>query len=141
VADHDGSGEEPIRAAGGVIWRRRPEGGLEIVLVHRPAYDDWSLPKGKADEGEADEQTALREVEEETGLVCRLGPELPTIHYQDRHDRSKVVRYWAMTPVSGDAGGHHEVDQAEWVPADRARDRISYPRDREVIDALEAVLG
>jgi 8-oxo-dGTP diphosphatase len=140
VADDEGSGGLPIRAAGGVIWRRRPAGGLEIVLVHRPAYDDWSLPKGKADEGEADEQTALREVEEETGLICRLGPELPTTSYHDRHDRPKVVRYWAMTPLSGDAAGHHEVDQAEWVPADQARHRISYPRDREVIDALEAVV-
>jgi 8-oxo-dGTP diphosphatase len=140
VADDEGSGDEPIRAAGGIVWRQTPD-GREIVLVHRPAYDDWSLPKGKADEGEADEQTALREVEEETGLICRLGPELPTTHYHDRHDRPKVVRYWAMTPVGGNLGGHHEVDQAEWVPSDQARDRISYPRDREVIDALEALVG
>jgi 8-oxo-dGTP diphosphatase len=110
------------------------------VLVHRPAYDDWSLPKGKADGGESDEQTALREVEEETGLVCRLGPELPPTEYHDRFDRPKVVRYWAMTPVSGEARGHHEVDQAEWVPTDEARRRMSYPRDVGVIDALEAAI-
>jgi 8-oxo-dGTP pyrophosphatase MutT (NUDIX family) len=140
VADDEGSGPEPIRAAGGVIWRRRADGGLEIVLVHRPAYDDWSLPKGKAEVAETDEQTALREVEEETGLVCLLGPEVATTRYHDRRDRPKVVRYWAMTPVSGEVDGRHEVDEAEWVPAEQARGRISYPRDRDVIDAAEQVL-
>jgi 8-oxo-dGTP diphosphatase len=136
VADRD-----PVRAAGGVIWRRAAAGGHEIVLVHRPAYDDWSLPKGKADKGETDEETALREVEEETGLVCDVGPELPSTHYHDRFDRPKVVRYWAMTPVSGEPEGHHEVDKAEWVSLDEARRRISYEHDREVIDALESVVG
>lgn len=90
----------PVRAAGGVVWRRVPT-GLEIVLVHRPAYDDWALPKGKAKPLESDEGTALREVKEETGLVCRLGPPLPSTTYLDADGRHKVVRYWAMTVVPG----------------------------------------
>jgi 8-oxo-dGTP diphosphatase len=131
----------PVRAGGGVIWRRGPDGLLEIVLVHRPAYDDWSLPKGKVERGETDEQAALREVEEETGLVCRLGPEMPSTHYRDRFGRPKTVRYWAMTPERGELAGHHEVDEAEWVPVDEARPRISYEHDREIVDALEKVVG
>src|ERR1700730_879807 len=91
-----------VRAGGGAARRRVGGGRLETVIVHRQAYDDWSLPKGKVDPGETDEQTARREVEEETGLVCRLGAELPSTSYRDRHGRRKVVRYWAMTPESGE---------------------------------------
>ena len=82
----------PVRAAGGVVWRRNGAGPVEILLVHRPRYGDWSLPKGKCDKGESDEDCALREVEEETGWRCRLGPELPSTRYRDNKDRSKVVR-------------------------------------------------
>ncbi len=85
-----------VRAAGGVVWRRSgPD--LEVLLIHRPRYDDWSLPKGKAESGEDDVDTAAREVAEETGLVCVLGPELARIRYTDRNGRPKVVRYWSMT--------------------------------------------
>jgi len=129
-----------VRAAGGVIWRRSPHDGLQIVLVHRPSYDDWSLPKGKVDPGESDEQAALREVEEECGLVCRLGPELPSTFYRDKSARPKVVRYWAMTPESGQVGGYHEVDDAGWFPLDAARHKVTYERDREVVDALAGAL-
>ena len=134
----DGAADQEVRAAGGVVWRRAgdAERGLEIVLVHRPNYDDWSLPKGKAEPGETDEQTALREVEEEIGVVGRLGPELPTVRYRDRFGRPKVVRYWAMTPVSGQVGGYHEIDDARWFPIEVARGTLSYERDRDVVDAL-----
>jgi 8-oxo-dGTP diphosphatase len=81
-----------VRAAGGAIWRRSPAGDLEVVLVHRPQYDDWSLPKGKVDPGESDEQAAAREIQEETGIVPRLGPELPSTRYRDRFGRPKLVR-------------------------------------------------
>jgi 8-oxo-dGTP diphosphatase len=87
-----------IRAAGGVPWRRRADGQLEVLLVHRPHYDDWTFPKGKAKDGESDEEAAIREVEEETGLTCELGNELATTHYVDRRGRSKYVRYWTMGP-------------------------------------------
>jgi len=72
----DGNGA-PIRAAGGAVWRRSGEGPIEVVLIHRASYDDWSLPKGKVERGETDEIAAVREVEEEAGVLCRLGPELP----------------------------------------------------------------
>jgi 8-oxo-dGTP pyrophosphatase MutT (NUDIX family) len=135
------SGLEPVLAAGGVVWRRNDHGGLEVVLVHRPRYDDWSLPKGKLDPGETDEQAAVREVEEETSLIAALGPELPTTTYLDRSGKHKRVRYWAMTVVSGRPAAANEVDRAEWVPMDEAADRISYQRDVEVLLALPAALG
>lgn len=136
-----GSADEPVLAAGGVVWRRAGEGGLEVVLVHRPRYDDWSLPKGKLDPGETDEEAALREVQEETSVVAEIGPELPTTTYLDRSGKHKRVRYWAMTVVSGDPRGDNEVDRAEWVPLREASARISYQRDVAVLDALAACVG
>jgi 8-oxo-dGTP diphosphatase len=135
------NGGEGVRAAGGLVWRRDGDGGTEVVLVHRAAYDDWSFPKGKTDPGESDEDAAVREVEEESGVVCRLGPELPSTAYPDRYGRRKVVRYWAMTVVSGEVAGHHEVDDARWVPVELARRRLSYRRDAELLDALMETVG
>ena len=114
---------------------------LEVVLVHRPRYDDWSLPKGKVDPGETDEEAALREVEEETTLCAALGPELPATTYLDRSGLVKRVRYWAMTVASGDPTGANEVDTAEWVSLREAKSRLSYPRDLAVIDALPGALA
>ena len=125
-----------VRAAGGVLWRRTPSGDLEVVVVHRPKYDDWSLPKGKCDPGESDAECALREVEEETGYRCRLGPELPGNAYADRQGRPKEVRYWAMTVVDGAFRRNGEVDQAPWVVLDQARGMLSYERDAAVLGAL-----
>jgi 8-oxo-dGTP diphosphatase len=130
-----------VRAAGGVIWRRSSSGDVEVVLVHRPQYNDWSVPKGKVDPGESDEQAARREIQEETGVIARLGPELPSTAYHDRFGRPKVVRYWAMTVDSGSVAGHHEVDVAGWFPLGEARRRLTYPRDRAVLDALVATLA
>jgi 8-oxo-dGTP pyrophosphatase MutT (NUDIX family) len=141
TASAAGEQRAPVRAAGGAVWRRSPDGPLEVVVVHRVAYDDWSLPKGKTERGESDEEAAIREVEEEAGVRCRLGPELPTTTYHDRSGRRKIVRYWAMTVVGGDVGGHHEVDDARWISLPAARRRLSYERDVEVIDALEAALA
>ena len=138
-----------VRAAGGVVWRRVPA-GTEIVLVHRPAYDDWALPKGKAGALESDEATALREVKEETGLSCRLGGELPSTTYVDALGRPKTVRYWAMTvvPVTGQPlgellapSGQHEVDAICWAPLSEARQRLTYPRDVVVLDAVGELLS
>ena len=92
-----------VRAAAGRSGAG-PDGALEVVLVHRPRYDDWSLPKGKVDPGETDEQAALREVREEASIDARIGPELPTTTYLDRSGKQKRVRYWAMTVAGGDAG-------------------------------------
>jgi 8-oxo-dGTP diphosphatase len=129
-----------VLAAGGVVWRKRPDGAFEVVLVHRPRYDDWSLPKGKLDPGETDEEAARREVEEETTIVGELGPELPAMTYLDRSGKHKRVRYWAMTVVSGKPRGSHECDKAEWVPLAEAAARVTYRRDAEVIAALPAAL-
>ena len=87
-----------MRASGGIVHRRDPDGPITVLLVHRPRYDDWSLPKGKADGGERDEETALREVEEETGLRCQLGDEVGKTGTSDAKGRAKVVRYWLMEP-------------------------------------------
>src|SRR5436305_1824888 len=86
-----GETEPEIKAAGGVVRRTADDGRLEFAVIYRPKYDDWTLPKGKLDPGETFEQAALREVEEETGLKCRLGRRLEDTHYHDRHDRPKVV--------------------------------------------------
>jgi 8-oxo-dGTP diphosphatase len=127
-----------VRAAGGVVRRHVADGGDEIVLVHRPAYDDWSFPKGKLEDGEREEDAALREVEEETGLRCRLERELTTTHYRDARGRSKTVRYWLMEPVSGRVAADNEVDDARFFPLEEARALLTYPRDVEVLDLLSA---
>jgi 8-oxo-dGTP diphosphatase len=125
-----------VRAAGGIVVREG-EDGPEVLVVHRPRYDDWSFPKGKAKVGESDEDCALREVEEETGLACDLGPELPSTRYEDARGRPKRVRYWRMTVAAGRLVFDHEVDAARWLPATEAAELLSYPRDREVLAALD----
>jgi 8-oxo-dGTP pyrophosphatase MutT (NUDIX family) len=123
-----------VKASGGVVYRRADD-GIEVLLVHRPRYDDWSLPKGKLDRGESWEDAATREVEEETGLHCALGPELSPVAYRDNKDRAKVVRYWLME-ATGDGSGftpNDEVDALRWLPADEAPEQLSYPRDAELV--------
>jgi 8-oxo-dGTP diphosphatase len=127
-----------VRAGGGVVWRRRDTGELEVLLVHRPRYDDWSLPKGKAEPGESDDETALREVAEETGYVCRLGADLGEVRYADRFGRPKVVRYWAMEPIEDHGlGPGDEVDERRWVTVADAVAVLSYDRDADILDAFE----
>ena len=127
---------EIVRAAGGVVWRPGPDGRPEVLAVHRPKYDDWSLPKGKLDPGEEYEAAALREVEEETGLRCRLGPPLGSLAYADRKGRPKEVRYWAMTVDAGAFAPNQEVDEVRWVPVAGARDVLSYERDADLVALL-----
>jgi 8-oxo-dGTP diphosphatase len=125
---------EVVRAAGGVIQRTGPNGSPEVLLVHRPRYDDWSLPKGKALPGESDEDCALREIEEETGLRCELGPEVAVTEYEDASGRPKRVRYFAMTPREGDeAAPQNEIDAVCWLPRDRALEKLTYRRDTDVV--------
>jgi 8-oxo-dGTP diphosphatase len=128
-----------VKAAGGVVWRRGPEADLEVVVVHRPAYDDWSLPKGKLEEGETESEAALREVEEETGLRCRIGVPLPSTTYLDRLGRTKTVSYWVMDVAAGELGAANEVDQARWTSLEEARQVLTYPRDKEVLEAFTAI--
>lgn len=127
-----------MRAAGGVIARGSGS-DLEIVIVHRPRYDDWTFPKGKAESGETDEQTALREVLEETGFECNLGEELPSVTYRDHKDRSKIVRYWVMTVNAGAFEPNDEVDVLEWVSATEAGERLTYDHDVDVLSAFLSI--
>jgi 8-oxo-dGTP diphosphatase len=120
-----------IQAAGGVVVR---DDG-RVAVVHRPRYDDWTLPKGKLEAGESFEEAAVREVEEETDLSARLVRELPAVRYSVR-DRPKVVRYWLMS-VQSDPGfePNDEVDQLRWLsPADAAA-LLTYDREKEVLEA------
>lgn len=127
---------ETVRAAGGLVLRRNQDTGLEVLLVHRPKYDDWTFPKGKALPDESDENCALREVEEETGLSCELVAELSGTSYTDSHGRPKVVRYWSMRPLAGEFSPHAEVDEARWLPLEGARAALTYDRDRDVLRSL-----
>lgn len=125
-----------VEAAGGVVWRQVDGGRVEVLVVHRPRYDDWSFPKGKLDPGETHEAAARREVWEETGLECELGAELPEVRYADRFGRSKRVRYWAMQVTGGSFAPNDEVDALRWASPDEARALLSYARDTAPLDAL-----
>lgn len=131
----DGS-EVQERAAGGVVWRPAA-GGVEIVLVHRPRHADWSLPKGKLDDGETWLDAAVREVAEETGLAVEVGEPLGDVTYEvERHGvaRTKVVRYWALRATGGAFVPNDEVDELRWVSLDAATEQVSYDLDRDVVD-------
>ena len=132
--------EKPVQAAGGVVLRRKDGGPVEVALIHRPAYDDWTLPKGKLDPGETHEEAALREVKEETGLECHLGDPAGQVSYRDRKGRPKVVRYWTMEPV-GTTGGEFvpngEVDRLRWVPLAEAGRVLTYDHDRQILESLK----
>ena len=118
-----------VRAAGGVIER---DGS--VLLVHRPAYDDWSFPKGKLEDGEAWEQGALREVEEETALRCEVGEEVGRTNYAVEAG-PKEVRYFRMTS-DGEARAQNEVDEVRWVPLAEARELLTHERDRALLERL-----
>jgi 8-oxo-dGTP pyrophosphatase MutT (NUDIX family) len=126
-----------VRAAGGAVLRPREGGGVEICVVHRPKYDDWSLPKGKLDRGETFEQAAVREVLEETGLRCRLRQELEEVRYTDSKGRPKLVRYWVMD-VAEDTGftPSDEVDELRWLELPAAAALLTYQHDQELVASL-----
>ena len=144
----DGSGRgRLVEAAGGVVVRPAPAGaagvavengdaaGVEVLLVHRPRYDDWTFPKGKAEPGELPAETARREVLEETGYECTVGAPLTEVRYVDDRGRPKVVRYFHMTVERGAFAANEEVDAIAWcVPAEAAA-RLTYAHDVEVLRA------
>lgn len=134
-----------VVAAGALVWRLNGR-KVEVLLVHRPRYDDWSWPKGKLDPDETLPVCAAREVEEETGLAVTLGQPLPTVRYRDRDGRPKSAHYWAaqemadgdparlarrpVTPVDG------EIDETRWVDVAKAAKLLTYPHDRAPLGAL-----
>lgn len=137
-----------IKASGGVVWRRtrtaddadiHPIGPdqIEVVVVHRPAYDDWTLPKGKRKSGEKGRDCALREVEEETGLRCCPGAELPPTSYLMPDGNEKALRWWSMT-VAEDLGfeSGDEVDEVRWVRASEVDSILTYQLDATVVGSF-----
>ncbi|MFF3330185.1 NUDIX hydrolase [Streptomyces sp. NPDC002888] len=136
MTDRNDTNDTTVQAAGCVLWRRSPvDGELEVCLVHRPKYDDWSHPKGKLKRDEDPLAGALREVEEETGYRAVPGAELPTVHYV-ANGRPKQVRYWAAEALEGVFTPNAEVDRILWLPPTAARARLTQPRDRTLVDAL-----
>lgn len=134
MATRDASKHEVILAAGGIVWRDAPR-GRELVVVHRPRYDDWSLPKGKLDRGERWQQAALREVEEETGFEVRLGEFAGGCAYTTNRG-PKVVLYWHMQLVGPARFAPHdpkEVDAHAWLTPDEAWARLTHERERRVL--------
>lgn len=127
--------EGTVRAAGGVVVRDSGS-DREVVVVHRPKYDDWTLPKGKALPGESDEACAVREVEEETGLRCTIERGPASVRYHDAAGRPKVARYWLMRAVAGELGPANEIDDARWLALGEADRLLTYERDREVLWTL-----
>ncbi|WP_222710694.1 NUDIX hydrolase [Quadrisphaera setariae] len=142
--DHDAAPQQPlplVRAAGALCWYRAPDGGLRLLLVHRPRYRDWSWPKGKLEGAELPPAAAVREVAEETGLVIRLGRALPSARYALGADATKEVSYWAAHVE----GARHpvpprpaEVDRTEWVTPEEADARLTRRGDRVQLRALLA---
>ncbi|MEO8477625.1 MAG: NUDIX hydrolase [Actinomycetota bacterium] len=129
-----------VRAAGGLLIRRNEASLVRLAVVHRPRYDDWSFPKGKADEGETDEATALREVEEETGIRASIDAELPTVRYVDHQGRPKIVRYWVMHPHDGTFEPGDEVDELRWSTFGEVEALLTYHHDRALVGTLRRML-
>jgi 8-oxo-dGTP diphosphatase len=132
------SGRETVRAAGGILLRSTAERGLEVAVVHRPKYDDWSLPKGKLQPGETFEEAAVREVAEETGFSSWIHGEAGTVRYRDRRGRPKVVRYFLMRPQDGSFAPGDEVDELRWLDPAEAVRMLSYPHDRDLVERATA---
>jgi 8-oxo-dGTP diphosphatase len=129
--------QEEVPAAGGLVTRPKAEDGIEVALVHRPKYDDWTFPKGKVERGETDEEAATREVREETGLECALGEEIATVRYVDGRGRPKRVRYWIMTVVGGDTSiPNAEVDDLRWLAPGDASTLLTYSHDQALARRL-----
>lgn len=137
-----------IFAAGCVVYRQG-SAGVELLLVHRDRYDDWTFPKGKRDEGENDRECAAREVLEETGFVGEFGAELSPSEYlvwskkskkgdKDRRQETKIVRWWLMKQTGGDFEPNDEVDSIRWVTLEQARESLTYERDRDLLGELDS---
>ncbi|MDQ4012063.1 MAG: NUDIX hydrolase [Actinomycetota bacterium] len=123
-------------AAGAVVWQLSPSGDVEVALVHRPRYDDWSLPKGKPHSGETLPLTAVREVGEETGHSVALGARLGSTRYLVRWGQ-KVAHYWAARPTGGSFRPSKEVDELRWLPLAKATDLLTHRHDRTLLAGLD----
>ncbi len=131
------TGTALVRAGGGIVCRPGPGGLAEVAVIHRPLQDDWTLPKGKLDDGETAEQAALREVHEETGMRCEIVRPAGCTAYVDRRGRDKIVCYWVMRPVEGQFQPGDEVDAMRWMTVEEALKVLTYPIDRALLSAQE----
>src|ERR1700730_4972752 len=122
-----------VKAAGGLVCRPGPAGLVEVAVVHRPSYRDWTFPKGKLERGETPEAAALREVAEGTGFECSLVEPLGCTHYTHRSGSAKTVCYWIMAVVGGSFRSSAEVDELRWLTASEALALLTYERDRAVL--------
>jgi phosphohistidine phosphatase SixA/8-oxo-dGTP pyrophosphatase MutT (NUDIX family) len=139
--------ERIINAAGGVVWRKRAGSGrseprVDVLVVHRPSYDDWTFPKGKVDPGEALQRAAVREIAEETGLRVRLGPRLVQVSYALAAG-TKAVDYWSARVVGQDDATpfvpNKEVDEIRWVGLREAQALLTYQHDNEVLEDFRSL--
>ena len=128
-----------IHAAGGVVYRTR-KGSVQYLVAHRPRYNDWSIPKGKLDDGESFRDAAVREVEEETGYAVRSGAFLGGVLYASGNGNSKLVRYWLMKEKRGSFAPNEEVDEVLWLSRKKAMKQLSYARDRTLIDIAAGMI-
>jgi len=127
-----------IQAAGAVLWRRLSDDLVQVALIHRPRYHDWSFPKGKVEPGESEISCAYREVLEETGFESVFGPELCKVEYLVGND-TKTVRYWSAQAIGEPVGVMDvaEVDQLIWVTVSDAYEKLSREGDKEVLKNFE----
>jgi 8-oxo-dGTP pyrophosphatase MutT (NUDIX family) len=128
-----------VKAAGGLVCRPGPAGLVEVAIVHRPAYKDWTFPKGKIERGESAEEAALREVTEETGFECSLVEPFACTSYRDRRGAAKTVCYWVMKVVGGAFRPGSEVDELRWLTVAEAQRLLTYVRDRAILERLESL--
>jgi 8-oxo-dGTP diphosphatase len=128
---------QAVGAAGGIVWRPRPQWPPEIAVIHRPDHDDWSLPKGKLVSGESAEEGALREVLEETGLECEIERPAGCTSYIDSRGRDKIVGYWIMRSLGGQFAPSEEVDEMRWLTVEAAMPVLTYPVDRLLLSVQD----
>jgi 8-oxo-dGTP diphosphatase len=143
MSDTPAPRERVVEAAGAVVWRPAVHDRAEVLLIHRPRYDDWTFPKGKLQPGEHAIAAAVREVEEETGVRIRLGPPLPAARYRLRDGGQKVVRYWSAIPL-GDSDAvdfqpSREVDRRGWFSLRQAARQLTHAQDRALLSRLRPV--
>ncbi len=129
-----------IKAAGGVLYRPNDDGDREFLLVHRPRYDDWSLPKGKLDRREGFLEAGLREVREETGIQADHAIEIGSVGYETDAGNRKVVRWWLMEAAGGKFRPNREVDEVIWLPLRKAEKRLQYANDQKVLRRADALV-
>jgi len=128
-----------VKAAGGVLHRVNDDGKREFLLVHRPSYDDWSLPKGKLDRREGYLEAALREVREETGIRANRPIDIGSVGYETNAGKRKVVRWWLMDVIAGKFRPNGEVDEVAWLTRSKAEKRLQYTNDKNVLARADAL--